>query len=176
VIAFRDTDSRSFLMAGAHRDANAAASMCLLDARESDASHNSNTMVQATNEQLLAHYGAAPFFVIQWHGMAASTCPNTDVYPSHGRKAEPAPGEKILLLRDTLKTINESWDVDLPGSNSCGLNATENMQGRLLNGVPAQNVCSVGASAVSQRFVHIEQDPSFRDPANWTAAIMKTFP
>jgi hypothetical protein len=176
VIAFRDTDSRSFLMAGAHRDANTAAGMCLLDARESDASHNSNTMVQATNEQLLAHYGATPFFVIQWHGMAASTCPNTDVYPSHGRKADPAPGERILLLRDNLTTINEGWDVDLPGSNSCGLNATENMQGRLLNGVAAQNVCSVAASAVSQKFIHIEQDPNFRNPADWTAAIVKTFP
>lgn len=83
----RDTDSRSFLMAGSHRD-------------------------------------ATPVFVIQWHGMAAST----------------------------------SWDVDVPGTNSCGLNATENMQGRLLNGVPAQNVCSVQASTVSQKFIHIEQD------------------
>ena len=61
----------------------------------SDASHNSNTMVQATNEQLLAYYGALPRFVIQWHGMAGSTCPNTDVYPTHGRGAAPAPTDTI---------------------------------------------------------------------------------
>jgi hypothetical protein len=175
-IAFRDTDSRSFLMAGAHRDANTAASMCLTNFPESDASHNSNTMVQATNEQLLAYYGATPWFAIQWHGMAASTCPNTDVYPTHGRDAAPAATDRIAVLRDTLKSVQPAWDVDLPGSGSCSLNATENMQGRLLNGVPAQNVCSVAASSVTQKFIHVEQDPNFRNAADWTGAIAKTFP
>ncbi len=51
----KGTDSRSYLMAGAHRDANSAPSTCLRSHPESDASHNSNTMVQATNEALLAY-------------------------------------------------------------------------------------------------------------------------
>ena len=42
---------------------------------ESDPSHNVNTMVQATNEELLAYYGAASWFAIQWHGMARYNLP-----------------------------------------------------------------------------------------------------
>ena len=64
VTVFKDTDSRSFLMAGAHRNANSKASACLPSHKEFDASHNSNTMVQATNEELLAYYGAASWFAI----------------------------------------------------------------------------------------------------------------
>src|SRR5215510_14419439 len=70
VAVFRDTDSRSFLMAGAHRDANSAMSTCRPSFPESDASHNSSTMVQATNEALLGYYGGTSWFAIQWHGMA----------------------------------------------------------------------------------------------------------
>jgi hypothetical protein len=176
VTVFKDTDSRSFLMAGAHRDANARASTCRTDSPESDASHNSDTMVQATNEALLAYYATAPAFVIQWHGMAVATCPDTDVYPTHGSDAAYAPDDKIATLRNNLRALHDSWDVDLPGSNSCGLNATENVQGRLWNGVAAESVCGTAASSYSQRFIHIEQDPGFRNPADWTRVIIATFP
>jgi hypothetical protein len=176
VTVFKDTDSRSYLMAGAHRNANSAASTCLPSDPESDASHNSNTMVQATNEELLAYYGAASWFAIQWHGMAASTCPTTDVYPSHGRMVTPAPSDKIAVLRDNLLVHHPTWNVDLPGSGSCSLNATENVQGRLLNGVAAECVCCTAASSYTQKFVHIEQDPNFRNPSDWIAPITDTFP
>jgi hypothetical protein len=173
---FKNTNSRSFLMAGAHRNANSAASMCRLSSPESDASHNSNTMVQATNEELLAYYGAASWFAIEWHGMAASTCPMTDVYPSHGRDVIPAPTDKIAVLRQNVLASHPSWHVDLPGSGSCSLNATENVQGRLLNGVGAGGVCSTEASSYTQKFIHIEQGPNLRNPADWIAPIMATFP
>ena len=176
VTVFKDTDSLSYLMAGAHRNANSAASTCRPSDPESDASHNSNTMVQATNEELVAYYGAASWFAIQWHGMERSTCPNTDVYPSHGRNVTPAPTDKIAVLRNNLLVHHPTWDVDLPGSGSCGLNATENVQGRLLNGVAAECVCCTAASSYTQKFVHIEQDPNFRNPSNWIAPITATFP
>jgi hypothetical protein len=176
VTVFKNTDSRSFLLAGAHRDANAATSTCRPSFPESDASHNSNTMVQATNEELLAYYGAASWFAVQWHGMSASTCPRTDVYPSHGRDAAPAPTDKIAVLRDNILAAHPTWDVDLPGSNSCELNATENAQGRLLNGVAAASVCSTAAASSTQKFLHIEQDPNFRNPSDWIAPITNTFP
>ena len=176
VTVFKNTDSRSYLMAGAHRNANSTASTCRPTHPESDASHNSNTMVQATNEELLAYYGAESWFAIQWHGMAASTCPDTDVYPSHGVDVTPAPTDKIAILRDNLLVHHPMWDVDLPGSGSCNLNATENVQARLLNGVGAECVCCVAGSSYTQKFVHIEQDPSFRDPSDWIAPIRDTFP
>ena len=176
VTVFKDTDSRSYLMAGAHCDANSAASTCRPSFPESDASHNSNTMVQATNEELLVYYGTASWFAIQWHGMAASTCPNTDVYPSHGRDVTSAPTDKIAVLRDNLLVHHPTWDVDLPGSGSCSLNATENVQGCLLNGVAAERVCWTAASSYTQKFVHIEQDRDFRNPSDWIAPITDTFP
>ena len=159
VTVFKATDSRSFLMAGAHRNANAARSTCLPSERESDASHNSNTMVQATNEELLAYYGAAPWFAIQWHGMGDETCPDTDVYLSHGRKVS-ADTDKIRDLRRELlehhpaTPTTPAWRVDVPPlrdgePGSCDLNATENMQGRLLNGIAAERVCCTAASSVT---------------------------
>ena len=176
VTVFKNTDSRSDLMAGAHRDANAAPSTCRTSFPESDASHNTNTMVQATNEALLAHYGAAPWFAIQWHGMAASTCPKTDVYPSHGRNAAPAPIDRNAVLRDKLLALHPAWRVDLPGSGACDLNATENAQGLLLNGVGAAGLCGPPAPSYTQKFLHIEQDPNFRNPSDWVPAIVQTFP
>ena len=108
--------------------------------------------------------------------MAASTCPDTDVYPSHGLNATPAPTDKIAVLRDNLLVHHPTWDVDLPGSGSCSLNATKNVQGRLLNGVAAECVCCTAASSYTQKFVHIEQDPNFRNPSDWIAPITDTFP
>jgi hypothetical protein len=176
VTVFKDTDSRSFLMAGAHRNANSAASACLPNQRESDPSHNVNSMVQATNEELLAHYGAASWFAIQWHGMAATTCSTTDVHLSHGLAVTPAPTDKIAVLRDKLLLHNPTWVVGLPGSSACNLNATENMQGRLLNGVPAERVCCTAASGITQKFIHIEQHMEFRTPTAWIAPVTDAFP
>src|SRR5262245_7385245 len=124
VTVFKDTDSRSFLMAGAHRNANSAASACLPDQRESDPSHNVNSMVQATNEELLAYYGAASWFAIQWHGMAGTRCPTTDVHLSHGLNVH-APTDKIAVLRKLLRhnSNNSKWRVSLAGESSCDLNA-----------------------------------------------------
>ena len=176
VTVFKRTDSRSYVMAGAHRGANSAPSSCRRSFPVSDASHNRNTMVQATNEALLAYYGAAPWFAIQWHGMAASTCPTTDVYPTHGRGVTPAATDRIAALRYNLLALHPTWRVDLPGSGSCDLDATENVQGRLLNGIAAASVCTTAASDHTQRFLHIEQDPGFRNPDDWIAPIIKTFP
>ena len=67
-------------------------------------------------------------------------------------------------------------EVDLPGSGACSLNATENVQGRLLNGVAADSVCGTEASSYTQRFLHIEQDPNFRTPSDWIAPITEAFP
>ena len=176
VTVFRDTDSRSFLMAGAHRDANSAVSACLPNHGESDASHNDNNMIQATNEELLAYYSAAYWFAIQWHGMADTRCPETDVHLSHGVKVKPAPTDKIAILRHKVLQHNRTWVVSLPVPSSCDLNATQNVQGRLLNGVAAEGVCSTAAANITQKFIHIEQHPKFRTPGDWIAPITDTFP
>jgi Fibronectin type III domain len=176
ITIFKETDSRSYLMAGPHRNANSANSKCQSARKESDAAHNTANMFHATNQESIKFYGAASWNAIQWHGMDAETCPNTDVYPSHGMDVKPLATDKISVLRDNLLLHNPTWDVDLPGVGACILNATDNTQGRLINDVPAANVCRTDASSYNGRFIHIEQHVSFRNPCDWINPVRDTFP
>lgn len=173
---FRDTDSRSYLMAGAHRLANSGSSSCQSSYGPADAAHNVANMYHPTNLELMAFYGNTDWHAIQWHGMAADTCGGAEVYLSHGRAVAPVAGDKILDLKNKMLQYHPTWDVEVPGTNACTLNATDNTQGRLLNGVPADSVCGTAASTYSGRFLHIEQDPGFRTPADWVPAVNDTWP
>ncbi len=173
---FRDTDSRSFLMAGAYRSANSVASTCQASYEQADAAHNVATMFHATNAELLAYYGSTPFWTIQWHGMAADTCPAAEVYISHGRDVAPVAGDRIAQLQQAMLARHPAWQVQVPGSGACSQTGTDNTQGRLLNGVVAANVCTTAATSYSGRFLHIEQDPGFRSAADWSAAVIETWP
>ncbi len=176
VTVFKETDARSYLLSGAHRNANPTASSCQSSYDVADAAHNTNNMFQATNLELLAHYGATDWTAIQWHGMAVRTCVNTDVYPSHGRNVTPNPGDRIVRLRNNVLSYHPTWDIDLPGTGVCSLNGTDNTQGRLINGVAAGTECSTAATTYNGRFIHIEQDPNFRNPADWVNPIRDTWP
>ena len=176
ITIFKDTESRSYLMAGAHRNANAATSSCQSSYNAADAAHNTANMFQATNGELMAYYGTTAWNAIQWHGMATDTCPNTHVYLSHGMNVTPTPDDKISRLRDNLLVYHPLWDVDLAGAGACSLNATDNTQGRLLNGVAAASVCGTAASSYSGRFIHIEQDPNYRIAGDWIAPLEGTWP
>lgn len=54
--------------------------------------------------------------------------------------------------------------------STCSLTATENIIGRLVNGVPG-DVCVAGAypPAVVGSFIHIEQDAGVRQQGSWEA-------
>jgi hypothetical protein len=124
----------------------------------------------------MAHYGAAEWSAIQWHGMAADTCENAEVYLSHGRNVVPASTDASFLLKNNMLLYHPTWDVETTGTGACTLNATDNTQGRLLNGVAAASVCSTSASSYTGRFLHIEQDPGFRTPVDWVPAVNDTWP
>jgi hypothetical protein len=176
ITIFKETDSRSYLMAGAHREANSANSACQCSFKEADAAHNTANMFQATNQELINWYGAASWNAIQWHGMAANTCQRTEVFPSHGMDVKPLATDKISVLRKNLLVHHPTWRVDLPGACACSLNATDNTQGRLINGVPEGSVCCTPASSYNGRFIHIEQDPDFRKPGDWIGPVKDTWP
>jgi hypothetical protein len=88
----------------------------------------------------------------------------------------PVVTDKIVELRNNVLVYHSTWDVDLPGVGACSLNATDNTQGRLINGVPAGSVCGTAASSYNGRFIHIEQDPNFRNPADWINPVKDTWP
>lgn len=175
ITIFKETESRSYLMAGAHRNANSTPSACQSSYNEADVAHNTANMFHATNRELMAFYGASAWNAIQWHGMAADTCPNTHVYASHGVNVLPTASDKISQLRDSLLVYHPLWDVDLAGAGACSLNATDNTQGRLLNGVAAASVCGTTAPGYSGRFIHIEQDPNYRNASDWVAPLEDTW-
>jgi len=106
--------------------------------------------------------------------VGATRCPTTDVHLSHG--VDDTPDGKIAFLRDKVKQHNQNWRVSLPGPGSCDRNGTENMQGRLLNGVAPERVCCTPASGITQKFIHIEQHMEFRTPSDWIAPITDAFP
>jgi hypothetical protein len=173
---FKGTESRSYLMSGAHRDANGGSSSCQSSYGPADAAHNVANMFHATNAELMAWYGANEWYAIQWHGMAADTCGTVEVYLSHGRNVAPLSADKISELRTNVLTDHPTWKVFTPGTGACSLNATDNTQGRLINGVDPNSVCGTAAISYTGRFLHIEQDPGFRTPADWLHAVGVTFP
>lgn len=172
---FGGTDSRSYLMAGAHRSANSGSSSCQSSYGPADAAHNVNNMFHATNAELMVFYGARDWQAIQWHGMAVDTCPAAAVYLSHGRDVSPAAGDKNLQLKNNMLGYHPTWDLEVPGTGACTLNATDNTQGRLINGVAAASVCGTAASTYNGRFLHIEQDPGFRTPADWIPSVSEVW-
>ena len=133
-------------------------------------------MFQPTNEELQVFYAGRSWNAIQWHGMAATTCSTVDSYLSHGMNQSPAAGDKTVTLKSNTSKYHPAWVVDIPGSGTCSLNATDNVQGRLLNGVLSGSVCGTAASLYTGVFLHNEQDPGFRTASDWTAAVSDTWP
>jgi hypothetical protein len=174
---FRATESRGYLLAGTHRYSNAGSSMCQRDYGPADPAHNIDNMFQATTEELKAYYGDTNWWVIQWHGMAETDCKAVNVYMTHGRGGvAPVPSDKIYQLKERLLERQPAWQVDVAGSPACALTGGTNVQGRLLNGVPAPDVCRTSPNGYSGRFLHIEQDPAFRSAADWVEAVSDVWP
>lgn len=68
----------------------------------------------------------------------------------------------------------------MPSDSSCGLTATGNIFGRLLNGVALASVCTTAgtASGATGQFIHAEQATASRAEASydeWTTAIINAF-
>jgi hypothetical protein len=63
--------------------------------------------------------------------------------------------------------------VNSPAGSTCSLTATENIIGRLVNGVPRDAVCTAAAypPAVAGSFIHIEQDAEVRQQGSWEAWV-----
>ncbi len=181
---FKAIGARSFLLSGAHRNANDATSPCQSSYKEADAAHNVEHMFAPTTEATLAWYQARQLDdelrVVQFHGMGSSTCSGVDAYMTYGRgpgDGTPSPGDDILDLQAELAAAHPGWVVVVPGgSPTCTLNATTNTQGRLLNGVAAGDVCDTAASQYSGRFIHIEQKFDFRAPEDWVDPVEAAWP
>ncbi len=176
---FKDSQARSFVMAGTHRKANARPSSCQPAFQEADASYSHESPFHAAVEGIVDFYTRSrlPFVALQFHGMTFYACKGVHVYMSYGSSAPPLPNAPLTQLRTALVQHNPDWIVHLPGERSaCRLYGGSNIQGRLLNGVNAADVCHTAATTVSGRFVHIVQAPGrYRQAEPWIAAINRSF-
>ena len=168
---FGGTNSRSYVLAGAHRNANSGSSACESSYAPADAAHNTNNMFHQTQIALMAFYGSNDWSAIQWHGMAVDTC-DENAFLSHGVAINPAAGDKNLELKNSMTAAHSTWALGTPVSGGCSLNATDNVQGRLMNGVPAANVCTTAASNYTGQWLSVEQDPGFRTASDWIPSVL----
>ena len=177
---FTDTGSRSYLMCGARRGANSGSSTCQSSYAPADCAHNVDNMFHAANVELNNFYGARDWLAIQWHGKAVDTC-SMDMFMSIGLNQNPPAGSKVLTLKAAIDALRPDWSTATPSNGGCSLNATDNTQGRLLNGVAAGSVCGTAATGASQKFMHIEQTSGIiadidGASASWASAIIAAFP
>uniref|UniRef100_A0A914VVS5 Uncharacterized protein n=1 Tax=Plectus sambesii TaxID=2011161 RepID=A0A914VVS5_9BILA len=188
VMIFNMTRSRAVAINGASRFAvqDGVKSPCITEYYAADASHDNRTMFFVANSAMLAHQGAScpheHCAFIQWHGMAAGSCPDANVFVStgisnsHNTYSLPGlPANKIVAAFNQLGM----GVAKTPKESICNLVAAENVFGRLINGVTTANVCKTAAasSGVTGEFVHIEQEPSVRaEFEKWTQIINSAFP
>ena len=183
---FKNNGAGAFFISGAHRCNNSQFSLCSGTTsscgttepyRISDQPHNADGTFQATTQVLSAFFPEMVF--VQVHGFAKLTG-DPDLIMSHGTTAAPTGEDKLVQLRDNFALEDASLTfkvahVDTPWTR---LIATQNTQGRFLNGVA--DPCSQYASSSSGRFIHVEQAyANLRDNStNWNKfsnALANTF-
>lgn len=176
VDVFKETDSRGYLLCGAHRNANAASSSCQSSYRQADCAHETRNLFFQATQAINDYYGATPYASLQWHGMAVDTCPGVDVFLGEGLLTAPKAISHIPELRDDTHAMHPSWNVDTTGDGTCNLNATDNVEGRLLNGIPVSSVCTTEPTTSTGKFISIEQKIDFRNASDWLEPVEATFP
>ncbi|KAK7008062.1 hypothetical protein R3P38DRAFT_3027241, partial [Favolaschia claudopus] len=193
---FELAGARSLLIAGRVRNANLVPSDCVVPKTNS-------TVYYKTDP---AHDTAEPFFsasktiwdwqhakdgcpsqscaFIQMHGKGADTCPTDAMFLSSGigRSAfyTDAVDRPIKRLKAELLKAFPDWNISLPSDSGCSLTATENVFGRLVNGIDEGMVCTEAPTAglMSGEFIHIEQAKMSRLASvypQWTAALLAAF-
>ena len=176
---FQDTDSRSYLMCGAHRHANGlTGGTCESSYGEADCAHQIDGMFHAAVQAMNEYYGDTAWTHVQWHGKSATTCPMVDAYGSQGFNAAQPPESNVISLRDLMAINQPSYTFELTGTGSaCTLNATDNVQGRYVNG--ATDICRSNAGGIpTNKFVHLEQSPRIRSAgaAIWDLSVAQNWP
>lgn len=169
---------RLLMIAGTHRNNDPTATTCdgTFDGgqpyRVSDVAHHPDNFFHAAHVWFDAEF--PDLLAIQLHGFC---CPgiaphaglDDDVVVSNGVELPPQPASFVQTLRDRIDAQGFVADgVDLTtaavfGDDAAELGATNNLQGRISNGVPAGTECNTEAVSAAGGFAHVEQDPDVRE-------------
>ncbi|KAJ7139204.1 hypothetical protein C8R44DRAFT_764045 [Mycena epipterygia] len=197
---FKSTGARSLLISGRVRTAILEETDCVI-------SRSNSTVYYKTDP---AHDVAEPFFsasktirswqhanggclaqscaFIQMHGKGASSCPTDTMFLSSGISRSAASiswytdsvDRPIKRLKTELMASFPTWNISLPSDSACSLTATDNVFGRLVNGIAEPLVCTNASTAdlATGEFIHIEQAIIARGAAAysaWSAALLAAF-
>ncbi|MCB2156535.1 lamin tail domain-containing protein [bacterium] len=176
-LAIPQLQPRWAMVAGTHRNNATTDTLCDgqltsgVPYRVSDVAHATDSFFHAAHRRLEAVQPTMTH--VQLHGFC---CPGDanhptltdDVVASNGIDAVPAPGSLVQVFAQRLDAQNYMANGDLTttgvfGDTADELGATNNIQGRITNGVAALDACDTAAITASDRFLHIEQDPDVRD-------------
>lgn len=184
---FYQLDALAFMMNGTHRCNVSAYSTCTGTTkvcsssseayRKSDMAHNESSMFHATTDALLNQVNNSMF--VQLHGFAKKPS-DPYVIMSNGTDMTPAV-DPIPTFRDELIAVDNVLTFKIPHIDIgwTRLAGFQNTQGRMINGQVSP--CSNGATAVSGRFIHMEQEKMRlrNDATGWakvSTALGNTFP
>jgi len=179
IAIFKGTQARTFVMSGAHRNANDVLAPCFNDPKYkiADAAHNEAHTFHAAVEAIDQYYDSQfqTHTAFQFHGMGEESSNGLDVYMTHGTKRVPLINSVIDQIKTDLNISQPTWDVAVPGDQTeTDLNGIGNLQGRLLNDVHPDAICEVRAYSYTGQFVHIEQISDARDASaydEWVQAL-----
>lgn len=169
---------RLLMIAGTHRNNHTTPTGC--DGsfeggdpyRISDVAHHPDNFFHTAHVWLTSNL--PNMLAIQFHGFC---CPGVAPYEdvsddnviSNGVEIAPGPNDFTQIWRTRIDAQNYLvGGVDLTTASVFGddvnrLGATNNLQGRVSNGIDPGDACDTEAVAASGRFIHIEQDPDVRD-------------
>ncbi|MEQ8819698.1 MAG: lamin tail domain-containing protein [Sumerlaeia bacterium] len=182
-LAIPQLEPRVAMVAGTHRNNSTSTTLCDgtfsggLPYRISDVAHFEDNFFHATHRHLQA---TNPDMVhVQFHGFCCPGDPQDypdltdDVVASSGFDQAPQANSLVQLFADRVAAQNffaddGSLNGDLTttaifGDTTDELGATNNIQGRITNGVAEADACDTPAGGASGRFLHIEQDPDVRE-------------
>lgn len=178
---FQGTNARSLVIAGVFRYTSDITSCQGGSFRISDAAHSVQHGFHAAVSAISKYFienDAKDFTAFQFHGMGSASCQGVDAYLTHGMATLPRiPNDKLFLIWKKMQTYfskikndtfiqlpyNEVMTPENPMNFSCSMSGSTNLQGRLLNGVPPEQICTTVATSVTGRFIHLEQKPWLRD-------------
>lgn len=170
-------DAKAYFVAGTHRCNGVSLSPCdgtttacsetAEPYRYSDQAHVVDSTFQVTTQAMLDNDPL--LLAVQVHGFSQGTG-DPDLIMSNGTRTAPSGTDWVVAIRDAIQVVDSSLTakvahIDLSWTQ---LIATNNAQGRLINGSPEP--CGTAATSATGGFVHIEQARiGLRDtPQNWT--------
>ncbi len=183
---FKSLSCRAFFVTGTHRCNNSNPTTCSGTSQVctgqdepykiSDQAHVVNGTLYKCTEILNSNI--TNLMVIQVHGFSQDPG-DPDLIISNGTRNTPDP-DYVSVLRGKLLLIDDTLTFKIPHIDLSWtqLIATDNTQGRLING--SSNPCSQAASTSSGRFIHVEQAYNLRNTdaarKKLSDAIGLTFP